>query len=215
MAKIVPVVEGDGEVEAAPILLRKLLDERQRWDVQIARPKNTNGRGNLTKPGGLERFVQVAWLEPDCGTVLVLIDADKDCARELAEGFARRIQAIGVRRSVVVVVAACEYEAWFLASLETIAGRDLQGRPGLPAGLQYPQDVEAIVGVKGWLSRQFPGGRIYKESLDQAPMTRLLDTTRVRERSRSFRRLCHAIEQALEAIDSGQVIVTPLVISDK
>ncbi len=209
MPKIVPIVEGDGEVDAVPILLRKLLDEMGRWEVQVARPKNAHGCGNLTKPGGVEKFVQLAWAEADCAAVLILMDAEKNCAKELATSFSRRVQAMGAYRPVVTVIAKCEYEVWFLASLETIAGTDLQGRPGLPASLQCPNDIEAIVGVKQWLSRQFPAERAYKETLDQAPMTHLLDIVLARERSRSFRRLWHAIEQALVAIDKSQVVVTP------
>lgn len=87
------------------------------------------------------------------------MDADKDCALELAHSFSKRIIAMGVRNPVVIAIAKCEYEAWFLASLETIAGQDLQGRPGLPEGLAYSDNVEARVGVKGWLDRNFPRGR--------------------------------------------------------
>ena len=116
---------------------------------------------------------------------------------------------MGVRFPVVIVIAKCEYEAWFLASLETIAGQSFDLRPGLPEDSSYPDDVEARVGVKGWITRQLPEGRIYKETLDQVAMTRLIDLEKARQRSRSFRRLCHALEQAVTAIDSGQKLVTP------
>ena len=209
MPKIVPIVEGPGEVEAIPILLWKLLREQGRYDIQIETPQNAHGCGNLTTPGGLERFVQNAWTKRDCGAVLVLVDADEQCPIEMAANFSRRISAIGVRFPVVVVAAKCEYEAWFLASLETIAGVPLDNGYGLPAGLVYLEEAEERIGVKGWLTRQFPKDRIYKETLDQAAMTRLLDPERVRQRSRSFRRLCHALEEAVKAMDQGLVLVTP------
>jgi hypothetical protein len=102
-----------------------------------------------------------------------------------------------------------EYEAWFLASLETITGKTLQERPGLLAKAQYSGDAETRRGVKEWLSTQYPEGFVYSERLDQAAMTRLIDTTLARERSRSFRRMCHAIEQILDAIDNNKIVVTP------
>ncbi len=208
MPKIVPIVEG--EVQAVPGLLYKLLAELGRQhNIQIETPQNAHGRGNLTTPGGIERFVQNAWTKRDCGAVLVLVDADKDCPVELASDFARRVSAIGVRFPVVIVAANCEYEAWFLASLETITEIVLDSGTALPAGLSYTGDVEARAGVKGWLTAQFPPGRIYKETIDQKAMTRLLDPARVRLRSRSFRRLCHALEQAVEAIDQRRAFVTP------
>ncbi len=209
MPKIVPIVEGPGEVEAVPALLWKLLAERDRYDIQVETPQNAHGCGNLTKPGGIERFVQNAWTKRDCGAVLVLVDADKKCPVEMAADFARRILALGVRFPVVIVIAKCEYEAWFLASLETIAGVPLEGGYALPAGLTYAGEVETHAGVKGWITDQFPQGRIYKETIHQASMTKLLDRERVRQRSRSFRRLCHALEQAVEAIDQNLRIVTP------
>lgn len=209
MPKIVPIVEGEGEVEAVPRLLGKLLNEMGRYDLPIARPKNANGRKNLDKPGGLEAFVELSWRERDCGAALVLIDADKECAVALARNYARRIQTMGVRFSVVVAVATCEYEAWFLASLPTIAGKSWQNRVGLPHGLEYTHDIETIVGVKGWLDRQLPKGHSYKPSQDQAVLTAMLDSELTRARSRSFRRLCHALEQAVKAIDTGQILVTP------
>lgn len=209
MPKIFPIVEGPGEVEAVPVLLTKLLAEMQRPDIRVGDVSNAHGCYNLTKPGGVEKFVDNAYAKRDCGAVLILMDADKECPVQLASDFSRRIEAIGVRFPIAIVIAKCEYETWFLASLETIAGRDLERRPGLPAGLTYPGEFEERVGVKGWISRQMPDGRNYKETLDQLAMTRLIDTDKARERSRSFRRLCHALEETVAAIDSGKRIVTP------
>jgi len=209
MPKIVPIVEGEGEVEAVPKLIHKLLKNTQRWDIGVARPKNSNGCGNLIAPGGLERFLDLAFREPDCGAVLVLIDADKRSYCDMAADFAARAVDRGIRFPVVIVVANREYEAWFLASLDSISGRSIDGRSGLPAGLSYRGDVEAIVGVKGWLSRQMPEGRVYKETLDQAPLTGMIDIDLAKAGSRSFRRMCHAVTQAVEAIDSGSIFVSP------
>lgn len=211
MTKIVPIVEGDGEVEAVPTLLSKILAEMGRYDVQVERPRNAKGCKNLMKPAGLEGFVELAATVPGCGAVLILMDADKECAKGLAQEFSKRVLALKVHRPVVIVIANREYEAWFLASLETIAGKELQGRQGFPIGLTYskPDGVEEIVGVKGWLSSQLPQNRAYKPAEDQAALTRMIDTTLARQRSRSFRRLCHAVAEAVQAIDSGQPCVTP------
>ena len=211
MPKIFPIVEGPGEVEAVPALLSKLLAEMQRFDIHIGDAANAHGCYNLTKPEGLEKFVDNAYAKRDCGAVIIFMDADEQCPVQIAKDFSQRIEAIGIRFPIAIVIAKCEYEAWFLASLETIAGQNLQGRPGLPAGLTYPGEVESVVGVKGWLSKQLPYGRSYKETLDQLAMTRLIDTDKARARSRSFRRLCHALEEVVGAIDCGERIVTPVI----
>jgi len=83
--------------------------------------------------------------------------------------------------------------------LPAIAGKLLDGRPGLKQDIAYPDDrVESLVGVKGWLSRNFQGGRIYKETLDQLPMTRFIDLDMALPKSRSLRRLEHAVVQLIE-----------------
>ena len=215
MPKIVPIVEGDGEVEAVPALLSKLLAEMQRFDIYVGDIANAHGCGNLTRPGGVERFVGNACTKRDCGAVLILVDADKQCPVGLARSLSERVRTIGVQIPITTVIAKCEYEAWFLASLETIAGQEFGGRPGLPAGLTYSGEAENIVGVESWITQNLPQGRIYKETLDQLAMTRLIDTEKARQQSRSFRRLCHALEEVVAAIDGGERIVTPVIASKK
>lgn len=194
---IVPIVEGDGETTAAPLLLRRLLwENQQRFDVRIARARNAHGRSNLTKIDGLEKFLERIRREP-ADAVLVLLDADQDCAKELAEDLAARTRVLGLPFPVAIVCAKCEYEAWFLASLETIMG------------ISYEDDVEAKRGVKEWLSAQMLPDSVYQETKDQAAMTQQIDFTLARERSRSFRRLEHAIEELLDAIDGQKARITP------
>ncbi len=214
MPKIVPVIEGDGEVTAVPALLGRLLNELSRHDVHVGHPKNAHGNGNLTKDGGIERFVALASAERDWSAVLVLLDAESECAKDLAHRLAQRVMTNGTKFPVVVCANRMN-EAWLIASIETIAGQKLGDRPGLPSGLQPPHDVEEIGSAKGWLDRQFPRDRAYKETEDQEAMTRLLDFDMVRQRSRSFRRLCHAVEQALEGIADNSNIVTPISTASK
>lgn len=222
MPKLVPIVEGDGEVTALPVLLRRLLhDEWQRYDWEILQPKNAHGCGGLTTPNGIERFIEYALLEPECDGVLVLIDGDavqrlpegqkpeSDCSPAFARVLAQRVRALGPRVPVVIVIVRWEYEAWFLSSLESIVGRPIKGLPGLPVGTQFSGEVEGIYNPKGWIEARFPPGRKYSETRDQAAMTSLLDLHRVDERSRSFRRLKNAIQQVIDYHERGQTIVTP------
>lgn len=203
MPKIVPIVEGDGEVTAVPALLTKILRQVPRYDIQVARPKSANGRGNLTKEGGLEKFIRYSWKERDCGAILVLLDADTECPLTLAQDLTRRAEAIGVLFPVVVVVSKRMYESWFLASIATISGH-----LDLPAGLVPPRNVEDVPNPKAWIEEQFPMGRAYKETQDQEAMTKLMDID-LASASRSFQRMLHAIHQAIEAIDTGEKVITP------
>ena len=208
MRKIVPVVEGPGELDAVPELIRKVLREYQKSDVAVAHPKNAHGVGGLTVAGGLERFLRYALNEPGVSGVLILRDADNECPYDLAQDLATRARALNAPVPVAVVVAKCEYEAWFLASIETIAGLDLDGRPGISGGTTC-QDPEAQGDAKGWITRAMPGSRAYKETFDQLAMTRLLDIGVAHRNSRSFRRFCKAVVELCSAFDRGTSDVTP------
>ncbi len=129
MPKLVPIVEGVGETTAVPVLLYKVLASLNRYDIQVASPKNAHGRDNLTKAGGLERFLALAAMERDCGAVMVLLDVEEGCALSLVKEFVARIERHYVKRPVVIVAANRMYENWILASLETVRGNDLEGRP--------------------------------------------------------------------------------------
>ena len=203
MPKLVPIVEGDGELKAVPVLLYKLLHELQRYDIHVAEPKPAYGRDNLLKPGGLEKFIRYAWKERECGAVLILLDADDDCPLALVRQLAPRITALGLLYPVVIVCANRMFETWFLASFATLAGQ-MELRADEP-----PADAEAVKNPKDWLNQRFPHGRAYKERADQEALTRLLDAELTRTNSRSFRRLCHALTEALAAIDGSAKLVTP------
>jgi uncharacterized protein DUF4276 len=150
-------------------------------------------------------FLRYAQQSPDTGATLVLLDLDDGCAYSEAQSLATNIRSFNLPYPVAIVFACREYEAWFLASLNTIAGEY-----GLPEGLTYDGDIEARRGVKEWLTKQMPSGRIYKETIHQISMTHRIDLELARQNSRSFRRLCHAIDELVQAADGGiQGLVTP------
>lgn len=80
-----------------------------------------------------------------------------------------------------MVLAHREFETWFLPCLHLMAGRELEGpkevkRPGLLGSTPaFTRDFESIRGVKEWLGKYFAGNKRYKPSLDQLPLTRLID----------------------------------------
>jgi len=193
MPKIYPIVEGDGEVDAVPLLLRRYLSEvKQRYDIQVAPSKNAHSRNNLLKPDGLERFLKYADKEPEVLGILLILDTEEQCAKDLAFALSKRARKLSLKYPVVIVCAQCEYEAWFLASLETI-----KPHTKLIDSARYDSPVEERRGVKQWLTSQMPSGKAYKETEDQPAMTSHLDFDLVRPKSRSFRRLEHAIDELL------------------
>jgi hypothetical protein len=206
--KIVLIVEGDGEVTAAPVLLTYALQHVGCFDVFPRQPAmNAHGGGNLTCSGGLERFLELAYRSPECEAVLLLIDSEGQCPKEMAAGFAARIRAKGVRKPTAVVVAHRMYEVWFVASASSLGGA-VSGSRQLNDSLEIPRDPENIKDPKRWIESKMTPPQ-YKETEDQVALTRKIDFDLAQANSRSFRRFLHAVAELVDAIGSNTALVTP------
>jgi hypothetical protein len=202
--KIYTVVEGHGEADsrrssqtpAITILVGKLLTElRSQTLFPGKRPWRMSSSGDFYKRDKLERVLRAFKEFEDCAAVLILVDVDENCPILKAHEITSIIQNMEpLPFCVVVVCVKCEYEAWFLASLETIH-----------RAITYPGNPESIRDAKGWLRKSFG----YKQVQDQASYTRKLDIALAQNRSRSFRRLYHAFEEILHATEEGKIIITP------
>jgi hypothetical protein len=179
--KIVPLVEGHGDVEAVPVLLRRVAQERGIFDLEVATPIRVP-RSRLIKPGELEKGVELASRKggPD-GAILVVLDADDDCPAALGPSLLQRAQAARPDRTVSVVLAKREFESWFLAGAES-----LRGQRGLASDLATPPEPESIRGAKEWLRQRMPGTHGYRETVDQAPLAQALDLQSARRKSDSL-----------------------------
>lgn len=183
---IVSIVEGDGEVEAVPVLLRRLRD----WltptiDVQFGKPIRVHRNRFLKRDEEFRRMLLLAaGKATDLGGILILLDADDDCPVALAAEIRQRAHAVIPHRSVSVVCANREFEAWFLAAAESLDGR--RGLRVLPN--ESPQEPDVVRGAKEWLSHRMVDGR-YRATTDQAAFAATFDLGVARERSRSFRKL--------------------------
>lgn len=183
---IQPIVEGQGEVAAVPVLLRRLQDEAQCWGIVVGKPHRKR-RSQLIQKDSLQSAVRVAALRDDCAGILVLLDADDDCPKELAPNLEQWANEAAGGTPCVVVIANREYEAWFLASIEA-----LRGRAGiLPDAASHPQP-EAPRDAKGELERRMLSSASYSPTVDQAALTAHLDLEDAYRRCRSFRKLVSA-----------------------
>jgi Domain of unknown function (DUF4276) len=179
--RIACVVEGHGDIEAVPIVVRRIAEQiLPPVIVQVTAPLRTP-KSKLVKPGELERAVELAARRvAGGGGVLVVLDSDDDCPAQIGPALLAR--AAGVRNGlpVAVVVAKSEFESWFVAAAESIAGS-----VGLPVGLQAPVDPESIRGAKEWLTQWMIGTRSYSPTLDQPTLARQFDLVMAR-RADSF-----------------------------
>ena len=139
------IVGGHGDVQAAPVLLKRLV-RFVNPDVyaEVRHPLRVS-RSRLVLPGELERAVELAGRGlRSFGVVLILVDSDDDCPKELAPALLERARQVARDRwRVSVILAKSEFETWFIAAAESIAGH-----AGLPAGLRPPADPESAT-LKG------------------------------------------------------------------
>lgn len=222
--RLVLFVEGEGDVAAAPVLIKNLLTELHAWDTVFldSNPLRIGGVTSLfgKKEKNWTDKLRVAAKRGQLGGVLLLQDGDVEawrgqhfCACKAGRDLSRRARDAGAGSlySVAAVFACQEFESWLIAGIESLAGKTLaNGRIIVPADVKVPEsDLEQHPrGAKGWLNQCIPAG--YNPSTDQAPLTRAVDLNAIRQRNlRSFCRLESALRQLVEAIRSGKHIVTP------
>jgi|ERR1700685_2154157 len=193
--KIKPIVEGPGDVTAVPELLRRLQFEYGMGghEVQIARPIKWR-RPCFGVEQQVRRAVALALSEPDCVGVLLLFDSDDDCPKLYAPEVTRWSRDEAREVPCEVVMAQREYEAWFLAGLES-----LRGKRGILADAISEAGPEEIRGAKERLETKMEQRRSYSETADQVALTCHVDLHQVYDRCRSFRRLVGAFRTLLRS----------------
>lgn len=177
--KLACIVEGHGEVDAVPLLLRRVaLAIRPDLSVHVEQPLRVS-RNKLVKPGELERTVELAGrrVGPQ-GAVLLLLDSDDECPAHLAPALLSRARKTRSDLAIGVVLAKREFEAWFLAAAES-----LRGKRGLSPNLTAPEEPESIRGAKEWLTAHMEPGRKYVETLDQPALAAIFDLELARRAS--------------------------------
>ena len=186
MRAVVSIVEGDGEVAAFPVLLGRIGE----WlspevPAAVLQPIRVRRDRFLNREEEFRRHLLLAAAKAgEDGWILVLLDADDDCPAELGPQVLERARGVVPHRSVSVVLANREYEAWFLAAAESLHGQRGFAFENLPNfEPEGPRDA------KGWLGERMAGGK-YRETTDQPAFSAMMDLKQAFDLSRSFRKLC-------------------------
>lgn len=186
MISIASIVEGDGEVSALPILLRRLAAEltpaalvNPLLPIRVRRDRFLNKEDEFRR-----QLLLAAAKSGEHGWILIVLDADDDCPKMLGIDIYRRAQQYIPHRNMSVVLANREFEAWFIA-----AAPSLHGVRGFSVAPQEKIEAETLRNAKGWMREHMQGGN-YSEIRDQPAFTAKLDIQQARHNSRSFRKLC-------------------------
>ena len=186
MISIASIVEGDGEVSAVPVLLRRLAAE---WEpaalanplppIRVSRDKFLNKDDEFRK-----KLLLAAAKSGEDGWILIILDTDDDCPASLGAEILQKAQQYVPHRRLSVVLANREFEAWFIA-----AAQSLNGTRGFSVGPDEQAQAENPRNAKGWMRERMASGT-YSEILDQPAFTARIDLQQAFDNSRSFRKLC-------------------------
>ena len=188
MAVLVSLVEGQSEERALGGLLRRLVTTTG-TSTDIARPFRVK-RNKVVREGELERAVAQAVRSRQGATaVLIVLDADADCAAELAPLLVQRgSTAAGL--PVGVVLPTVEIEAWILAAIESV-----RGVCGIGHDAQPPADVESVRNAKGALTERMTGSRGYVPTDDMPALFAAMDIDLAVSRSPSMAKFVREVRR--------------------
>lgn len=182
---IASIVEGEGEVGALRKVLHRIALVEQEWELRTPKPHRVP-RSSLVRTGGIENAVrQEAIHIRDRGGVLVVLDADDDLPCEYGPWLLERAQKARPDVEIAVVLPKPEFEAWFRAAADSLAGK-----AGFSPRMTCPPDPEGPPrDAKGWLSSHRERGNPYTPVPDQTELASLFDITMARNNSSSFDKL--------------------------
>jgi hypothetical protein len=198
--KIAAIVEGHGECDAVPVLIRKIARQIDPGFVPRVLPPLRAPASLIRCQGGIERSVIFAASKLQRkGGIIVIVDCDWDNGCPATDGpkLLKRAQHVCNDMPISVILAKKEFEAWFLAAAES-----LRGQRGLPIDLEPPATPENIRGAKEWLSEKMYPGRSYVATTDQSAFTELFDMD-VARRADSFDKCYRDIHQMLVTLKNG------------
>ena len=154
---VVPIVEGNGEVNAVPCLLSRIAEASTAFGhCEVSRPIRIRADRFRTNGDDRRRHVELAARRARShprGMVLLLLDSEDVCPAQAGQTLQRELRAVRADVPYLVVLAYREFETWFLA-----AARSLRGCCGLLVDLLPPDAPERIRDAKGWLSDRMPNG---------------------------------------------------------
>jgi len=195
---IVPIVEGQGDVDAVRIVIRRIaLELNLSVQFEVTHPFRVK-RYRFLKPGELENTIEEAAIRATSSSaaqkcILVLIDSEGECPKTLGAELRDRARAARPDFRISVVLAHHEFEAWFLASASS-----LRGQRELSNMIDDHPSPETVRGAKEWLEKHIPTNRKYSERVDQPALAAIFDMKRAREGSRSFRKFWREVERILQ-----------------
>jgi hypothetical protein len=193
MIRLLPIVEGYGELRAVPLLLRRILERTQRYDGHVLSAHRRGEWPRVRKE--FDRYYAAALNE--CDRILWLMDYDCDgCDDPMrdARWMSERAAALDSRGSLECAFLVMEFESLFLWQTNPLRAVF----PDLRRPFELPSEPESVRDAKGSISVMLPKGSMYKPTIHQERLVAHLDLDHLNEVSPSFKRLLAAVSALIE-----------------
>jgi Domain of unknown function (DUF4276) len=206
---IVPIVEGQTENRCVERLLHRIWTELLASPVrlQVLLPSRAN-RDKLLNPTSTElaNKVEEAFAKLSqrlCrdrqarGLLLLLLDAERDCPKELGPKLLAKARQARSDVDVVCVLAKRMLEHWIVAGASTLAGIN-----GLPYDLSSRDQFEERSGA-AWLEGQLRmrnPRRKYKKTVDAEQFIKAMNVSECLANCPSFAKLCKELQIRVQKI---------------
>jgi len=187
------IVEGHGETDALPLLLRRLIPN-DAFSNFVLHPPIRRPRSSLILPGDIENLVSILRRRIGRpGVILILLDTNGSLPCEDGPALFNRCKQAVSDIPISVVLANQEFECWFLGALESL--RNIRGIREDVISFVNP---ESIRDAKGRLSNLMTGMRTYKPTVDQAALTAKFDIEVSRSRCPSLDKLIRDVNHLIQ-----------------
>ena len=203
---IAPLVEGHTEVGCVASLLCRVWAEllEASEPLHVLQPSRGN-RDTLIDPASPTLGVKINEAFANLtkrvrrdpfgrGMLLVLIDAEKDCPRDIAPRLLEEAKKSRSDADIACVLAKRMLENWIVAGASTLAGVN-----GLPDPLPSRDQFEERSGV-AWLDTQMRSkkpSRKFRKTIDAKVFVQKMDLAECQTNSSSFDKLCRELKKRL------------------
>lgn len=194
---IQPIVEGHGEVEAVPILLRRLVACANLQGIVKINSSIRKQRNKLVDKSKLNEVIGSARRQKS-DAILIMFDGDDNCPATLGPRVQLWAQEAAGDIPCQVVIPHQEYEAWFLASIVS-----LQGMRGIKQSVKLHPNPEGVRGVKKQIRERMERGWSYNETIHQPSFSARFSMVAAYRQCRSFRKMMTAFGALLHATGHG------------
>jgi hypothetical protein len=189
------LVEGDGDYQSVPLLVRMLTAARGYFDMMVGtRPIMVGDIQSIMQSDKFPRLFQYAIGRDDIDSVLIVADCEDCCPVDAVKAVYLRTKAIVEQANKPLGIALFyrEYETMFLVNAQHIARR-CQSVQIDPTRLDPGADLEGIRDAKRALKSIIVNGS-YKETRDQARLTGAMDVLHCAANYRPLEHLKNVID---------------------